>query len=74
MFCLQPTWVPELKETEDTYCRHSKRSIVPLYLWGAGVTGESGDRWDVRDLMPALCRILDIPVPYTARDRESLHE
>ena len=36
-FCIHPTWVSELKELEDTYFRHTKRPIVPLYLYGAGV-------------------------------------
>ncbi|MDR2130119.1 MAG: alkaline phosphatase family protein [Odoribacteraceae bacterium] len=68
MFCLQPTWVPELKGVEDTYCRYSRRTVVPLYLWGAGIPAEIDGRQEVTGVMPLLCRILGIPLPYTIRE------
>ncbi|MDR1273734.1 MAG: alkaline phosphatase family protein [Odoribacteraceae bacterium] len=70
LFCLQPTWTAELKELEDTHARYSRRSTVPLYLWGAGVPAGGGGRHDMADLLPTLCRILGLPVPYTARGNE----
>ena len=38
LFCLLPTWLPELKDAEDSYARYSKRNKVPLFFYGAGVT------------------------------------
>ena len=70
LFCLYPTWISELKEMEDIYFRHSKRPFVPLYLYGAGVkTGLKGN-FDMVDLLPTLCDIMGIPVPYTVRGKK----
>lgn len=69
MFCLHPTWVSELKEIEDMYFRHSKRPIVPLYLYGAGLPSGLKGNYEMSDLLPTLCRILKIPVPYTAKGK-----
>lgn len=70
MFCLHPTWVSELKELEDTYFRHSKRSVVPLYLYGAAVLpGLKGGEYPMSDLMPTLCKVIGISIPYTARGK-----
>lgn len=66
LFCIHPTWVSELKELEDSYFRHSKRPIVPLYLYGAGVkVGVKGNHM-MSDLLPTLCEMMGINTPYTA--------
>ena len=62
LYSLVPTWIPTLKEREDNYARYSKRNRVPLYLYGAGVPQEC----QMTALLPMLCRILEVPVPYTA--------
>ncbi len=69
LFCIHPTWVSELKEMEDTYFRHSKRSIVPLYLYGAGVKPGIKEDAMMSDLLPTLCKILGIRTPYTAHGK-----
>lgn len=69
LFCIHPTWVSELKEIEDTYFRHSKRAIVPLYLYGAGVKPGVKENGFMSDLMPTLCKILGIRIPYTAHGK-----
>lgn len=56
LFCIHPTWVSELKELEDTYFRHSKRPIVPLYLYGAGVKPDLKGDYMMSDLLPTLCQ------------------
>ncbi len=66
LYSLVPTWVPTLKEREDNFARYSKRNRVPLYLYGAGVDAQLPDECQMIDLLPILCRILNIPVPYTA--------
>ena len=68
-FCIHPTWVSELKELEDTYFRHTKRPIVPLYLYGAGVKADLKGNYTMSDLLPTLCKILGINVPYTAHGK-----
>ena len=70
LFCIHPTWVSELKEIEDMYFRYSRRSVVPLYLYGAGVKpGVQENGMMMSDLLPTLCEILGIPVPYTAHGK-----
>lgn len=69
LFSLQPTWIPELKDVEDSYVRYSKRNIVPLYLYGAGVGNVLRPDCDMVDLLPSMCNIVGIPVPYTAKGR-----
>lgn len=69
LFCLHPTWVADLQEMEDLYCRHSKRSIVPLYLYGKGIPAGLNGEVMMEDLLPSLCRILGVSVPYTAKGR-----
>lgn len=66
MLALQPTWIPELKDREDNFMRYSKRHKVPLYLYGAGVPQTTATECDMTGLLPLLCRVLGIPVPYTA--------
>lgn len=68
-FCIHPTWVSELKELEDTYFRHTKRPIVPLYLYGAGVKTDLKGNYTMSDLLPTLCKILGINAPYTAHGK-----
>lgn len=66
LFALQPAWIPELKDTEDNLMRYSKRHKVPLYLYGAGRRVADKSECRMTELLPMLCRILDIPAPYTA--------
>ncbi len=66
LYSLVPTWVPILKEREDNYARYSKRNRIPLFLYGAGVPRELPEACAMTELLPMLCDILDIPVPYTA--------
>lgn len=67
LFCLHPTWMPELRDVEDTYFRYSKRYRVPLYLWGNGVkAGKGAEVCQMIDLLPTLCRIMGLPIPYTS--------
>ncbi|WP_294141161.1 alkaline phosphatase family protein [uncultured Sanguibacteroides sp.] len=70
LFCLYPTWISELKEMEDIYFRHSKRPLVPLYLYGAGVKPGLKGNFDMVDLFPTLCDMMGIPVPYTVRGKK----
>lgn len=66
LYALQPTWIPELKDREDNFARYSKRNKVPLYLYGAGVPAVLPAECQMISLLPMLCHILNIPVPYTA--------
>ncbi len=65
LYTLQPTWIPELKDPEDQFARYSKRHKVPLYLYGGGAVGLPGE-CEMTSLLPFLCRLMEIPVPYTA--------
>lgn len=67
MFCLQPTWIPELKDREDNYFRYSKRNKVPVFFYGAGVGHALAPECKMTDLLPTLCYLAGIPVPYTAK-------
>lgn len=67
LYALQPTWIPSLKDMEDNYARYSKRSKVPLYLYGAGVPATLPAECRMTSLLPMLCEMLRIPVPYTAK-------
>lgn len=65
LYALQPTWIPEIKDPEDNFARYSKRHKVPLYIYGTD--GESlASECEMTSLLPFLCRLLKIPVPYTA--------
>lgn len=66
LYILQPSWIPALKDREDGYARYSKRCKVPLYLYGAGVPADWKEECRMTSLLPVLCDILHIPVPYTA--------
>lgn len=66
LYSLVPTWIPTLKEREDNYARYSKRNRVPLYLYGAGVPQDLPQECQMTALLPMLCRILEVPIPYTA--------
>lgn len=66
LYALQPTWIPELKDREDGFARYSKRSKVPFYLYGTGIPASLSAECRMVTLMPVLCNILKIPVPYTA--------
>ncbi len=66
LYALQPTWIPALKDREDGYARYSKRCKVPLYLYGAGISADIKEECLMTSLLPMLCDILCIPVPYTA--------
>ena len=55
----------ELKDREDYYARYSKRRRVPLYVYGAGAAGLLPAECPMTALLPALCRLLQVPVPYT---------
>ncbi len=70
LFCIHPTWVSELKDLEDTYFRHTKRPLVPLYLYGTGVNSNLKGSCQMSDLLPSLCKILGISAPYTSRGEE----
>lgn len=67
LFTLQPTWVPELKDIEDSYLRYSKRSRVPVYFYGAGVGEFATTECRMVDVLPTVCRIAGVVVPYTAQ-------
>ena len=62
---LQPTWIPMLKDREDSYARYSKRNKVPFYLYGAGMSKELPREGEMTSVLPLLCDILGIPVPYS---------
>lgn len=66
MYALLPAWVPELKDREDIYFRYSKRNKVPVYLFGAGVTGRVRKECHMTDILPTVCGLVGIPVPYTS--------
>lgn len=66
LYALQPTWIPILKDREDNYARYSKRHKVPLYFYGAGVPANLPAECEMTSLLPMLCELLKIPVPYTA--------
>ena len=66
LFCQHPTWVPELRDVEDTYFRYSKRHCVPLWLYGSGVRGGESGSCRMIDLLPTLCRVMGLPVPYSS--------
>lgn len=72
MYSLLPAWVPELKDREDIYFRYSKRNRVPVYLFGAGVSGQIRKECDMTDILPTLCGLIGIPVPYTSAGRSVL--
>lgn len=65
LYTLLPTWIPELKNPEDHFARYSKRHKVPLYLYGGG-TVALPQECEMTSLLPFLCRLMEIPVPYTA--------
>lgn len=65
MYTLLPAWVPELKDREDTYFRYSKRNKVPVYFYGAGI-GQLRKECKMTDVLPTLCHLMGIPVPYTS--------
>jgi len=69
LFSLNPMWISELKEMEDMYFRHSKRSVVPLYIYGCRVYSavDQVKYCNVVDLLPMLSKMLEIPCPYTVR-------
>lgn len=67
LFGLQPTWIPELKDAEDSYFRYSKRNKLPLYWYGAGVGNVVRRNCYMTDILPTVCDIVGIPAPYTAR-------
>lgn len=69
LYGLQPTWVPELKDLEDSYARYSKRNKVPLFLYGAGIHTPERQECYMTDVLPTLCDVLGISVPYTARGK-----
>ena len=66
LYSLQPTWLPTLKDKEDYYARYSKRNKVPLYFYGAGVNLALPETSKMTSLLPMLCEILQIPIPYSA--------
>lgn len=66
LFALQPTWIPALKDREDSYARYSKRHKVPFYLYGAGVPVVLPAEGKMTGMLPILCNMLRLPVPYTA--------
>ncbi|MEG0795552.1 MAG: alkaline phosphatase family protein [Odoribacter sp.] len=66
LYSLLPTWIPELKDPEDNYARYSKRHKVPLYLYGAGLPVSLSSTCSMSALLSILCKILNIPVPYTS--------
>lgn len=66
VYALLPAWVPELKDREDIYFRYSKRNRVPLYLFGAGIGDKVRKECRITDILPTVCRLLDIPVSYTS--------
>lgn len=66
MFSLQPAWIPELKDREDSYFRYSKRHKVPVYFYGAGVKTSYMKECRMTDILPTICRIAGVPVPYSA--------
>lgn len=69
LFTLRSAWVPDIKEKEDNYFRYSKRNNVPLYFYGAGVRELKSRVCHIEDVLPSLCEIINIPVPYTAKGK-----
>lgn len=67
LFTLLPAWVPELKDREDIYFRYSKRNKVPVYFFGAGIDTKVRKECKMTDILPTLCALTGIPVPYTSR-------
>lgn len=72
LFSLQSTWIPELKDAEDNYARYSKRNKVPLFFYGAGVGEMLRPECEMVDVLPTLCRMLNIPIPYMAQGKNIL--
>jgi len=66
LYVLQPTWISALKDREDNHARYSKRCKIPLYLYGAGLPAHLPEECLMTSLLPLLCNMLRIPVPYTA--------
>lgn len=66
LFCLHSTWMPELRDVEDTYFRYSKRYRVPLFLYGNGIKSGQAGVCQMIDLLPTLCRVMGLPLPYTS--------
>lgn len=69
LYALEPSWISELKDREDGYARYSKRNRVPLLFYGAGITASLDKECGMIDVLPSLCPILGIPVPYTIRGK-----
>lgn len=70
LFTLQSTWVPELNDREDTYFRYSKRNKVPVYFYGTAVSPFLPKECQIIDILPTLCRLVGVPIPYTAEGRD----
>lgn len=69
LFCLQPAWISELKDREDSYFRYSKRNKVPVYFYGAATGQTLTPECSMADILPTLCGIAGISVPYTAQGK-----
>lgn len=69
LYGLEPAWIPELKDREDAYFRYSKRVKVPVYFYGAGTGRSFRKECKMADLLPTLCQIAGIPVPYLAEGK-----
>lgn len=70
LFAIHPTWTLDAREVENDYLRYSKRYRVPLFVYGNGVkAGVTGGVCQMVDLLPSVCRIIGIPVPYTSSGR-----
>lgn len=66
LYTLLPAWIPELKDREDIYFRYSKRNKVPVYFFGAGMGYSVRKECRMTDILPTLCGLIGIPVPYTS--------
>lgn len=69
LYCLQPSWIPELNDQEDFYFRYSKRNKVPLYFFGAGLPESLPVSCKIQDILPSLCQLMGITVPYSAQGK-----
>ena len=65
LLLLQPTWISSLKEREDNYARYSRRNKVPFYWFGAGTSEKLPQEGNMTSVLPLLCEMLQIPIPYS---------
>ena len=74
LFSLKPTWIPALEELNDFYNCYSKRHKVPIYFMGKGVAKIKTKYCKIIDILPTICAICKIPIPYSAEGKSLLED